>query len=76
VAAALSAVSSGNGVARHLAGRPSKPLRYFKPSSKSTAVFTEPVPGMVYKWAALTDARGASVSKGIGCQCRGSNGWT
>jgi hypothetical protein len=54
----------------------SKLLRYFKPSSISNAVCTEQVPGMVYKYPALTDARGASVSKDIGCQCRGSNGWT
>ena len=58
------------------AGRLTKPLRSFKPSSKSNAVCTEPVTGMVYKWAALTDGRGASVSKDIGCRYRGSNGWT
>jgi hypothetical protein len=40
-------------------GHVNKPLRYFKPCFQSDAVFSEPVPGMVYKWAALTDARGA-----------------
>jgi hypothetical protein len=32
--------------------------------------------GMVYTFAALTDSRGASVSKDIGCRYRGSNGGT
>jgi hypothetical protein len=48
----------------------SEPLRYSK-ASRSDAVCTEPVSGMVYKWAALSKARGATVSKDIGCRYGG-----
>jgi hypothetical protein len=54
------------------AGRLSEPLTHFKASSRSNAVCTEPVSGVIYRCAALTEARGALVSKDIGCRYGGS----